>query len=204
MFKIKEIKDQVVFDTETTGLDLQNDLIIEYGLLRIRDNKPVDSLRLLVKRDMEIPPEAFKAHGISRETLMKEGMEPRLACQMAREFMGNDIVNGLNNVAYDFPMLENECNRYFIQRPKIENWIDTGMLHKGVHIGNIWNEREMFYKYSNRVKEIRAKGVKYNMDFLAKTYEVNNLRVEGLHGAMEDVTMTFHIFNKFKEKHYVN
>lgn len=204
MLKIKEIKDYVMFDTETTGLDVSTSLILEYGLIRVRNNEIVKSLRMLVNQDIIIPPELTAIHGINNEMIKKDGIEPKIACQKAREFMANDIVNGLNNVPYDFPLYENECNRYYVQRPKIETWIDTGLLHKGVHIGNLWNEQELFYKYANRIKEIRAKGVKYNMDYLVKTYEVQNLRTEGLHGAMEDVVMTHHVFNKFKGLHYVN
>jgi DNA polymerase III epsilon subunit-like protein len=203
MFKIKEVKDYVSFDTETTGLDTAKDLIVEYGLVRVRDDKIVDSLRILVKQNVVIPEEASRIHGITTEKMMAEGIEPALACQQARKFMGNEMVNGLNNIPYDFPIFENECKRHFVQKPTIEKWVDTGLLHKGIHMGNLWNQEELFYKYALRMRDIRMRGAKYNLDLLVKTYEVENLRTKGLHGAIEDATMVPFIFTKFKQLYYL-
>jgi len=201
--KIKEVTSYTLYDSETTGLDLTEARIVEHGCLRIRDNKIVDSYRTLVNQKMEVPYGASEINGITTEMCEKEGIDPKLACEQVINFLGDDIVAGLNNVAYDFPLLEKECNRYGLPRPKIENWLDVGTLHKGLALGNLYNQEEMYFKYSTRIKNIMARGIKFNLNFLVKTYNVENLRDSGIHGAIEDTTMTFHIFNKMKEKYYL-
>lgn len=199
---IKELKDYTVFDTETTGLDVCVDRIIEHGCVRVRDNKIVDKIQILVKQPIVISEESMKFHGITNEVMNTKGSDPKESVLRVLEFMGDDAILGLNNIPYDGPILMNECNRYGFKRPNMENWLDVGLLHKGIHIGKIWNGEELFYKYAFRIKEIRAKGVKYNLDFLVKTYEVENLREDGIHGAIEDTTMTKHIFDKIKIKYF--
>ena len=77
------------------------------------------------------------------------------------------------------------------------------MWHIGFHIGQIWDEKEPFFRWALRIRDIRAKGVKYNLNFLAKTYGVDNLREEigGLHGALVDIKLTHHVFVAMKKKY---
>lgn len=201
--KIKDIHNGVFFDTETTGLDIRTTRILEYGLVRVRDDKIVDKYRMLVnphyKDDYS---EATRVHGITPAMVEKEGIDAKLACRQVLDFIGNDIVLGLNNVAYDNLLLDVECNRHGFPRISVERLVDVGLLHKGICIGNIYNEQELFFSYANRIKEIRAKGVKFNLNYLVKTYNIENLRDNDVHGALQDATMTSHVFLKIKEQYY--
>lgn len=202
--KIKEITSWCGFDTETTGLDAHNNKILEYGMIRVRDDKIVDTFKVLANHNVFIPQFLTDIHGLTQEICSRDGIDPKLACSQAMDFMGDDIIVGLNNVAFDYMFLEVECNRHSLPRPNIERWFDTGIWHKGIHIGNIYNEEELFFKWSNRVRDIRAKGVKFNLNHLTKVYGCENLREDGLHGSIKDLTMTFNIFNKMKEKYCAN
>lgn len=204
MFKIKEISNYVGYDSETTGLDLEHDRIVSHGLIRVRDDKIVDELEIMVNQPIEIPFVATNIHGITNEMMKKDGKDPKESCQKVLDFIGDDIVMGLNNIPYDYPMLENEGKRYSLSRPKVEKWFDLGLTCKGVFIGNLYNEKEAFYKYAFRIKDIRAKGVRYNLNFLTKEFGCENLReeVQGRHGAVMDLRMTKNIFDKFKQKYY--
>lgn len=201
---IKNIKDYTLFDSETTGLDFSIDRIVSHGVIRVRDNKIVEELEIMVNQPIEIPTVATNIHGITNEMMKKDGKDPKESCKKVLDFMGNDIIVGLNNTCYDYQMLEMECNRYGLPRPKIENWFDVGLLAKGLFIGNLYNEKELFYKYAFRIKDIRAKGVKYNLNFLTKEMGCDNLRdeVKGRHGAVVDLKMTKNVFDKMKEKYY--
>jgi DNA polymerase III epsilon subunit-like protein len=130
----------------------------------------------------------------------RDGIDPKLACQKTVDFIGNDIVIGLNNIAFDFQFLEVESNKHGIQRPKIETWFDVGTWHKGIQLGHMYNEQEPYFKYSTRIRDIRAR-IKFNLDFLSKTYGVENLRDDGKHGALKDLHMTKNVFDKMKEKY---
>lgn len=202
-FKIKEITSYSLYDVETTGLNPNQDRILEHGCIRVRDNKIVDELRLLANHNIDVPVDASNIHGLTRSILAKDGIDPAIACKKVIDFLGDDLVGGLNNIPFDYPFLEIECNRFTVARPKIENWFDLGMLSKGLSIGMLYNEKEPFYKYAFRVKDVRAKGVKYNLNFLAKTYEVENLRDDGIHTALNDLKMTKYVFDKIKEKYFL-
>lgn len=202
--KIKDITSFCAYDVETTGLDPNKDKILEHGCLRIKDGQVIGELRLLVNHGVEIPAEATAIHGITKAMIDKEGIKPEDACRKVTEFLGNDIVLGLNNVPFDEPFLERECNKYGIKRPQISKWLDCGLLWKGIQIGMHYNQQEEFYRYAFRVKDIRAKGVKYNLNYLVKTLGIENLREDGLHGSIIDLRMTCHVFEKIKEKYFAS
>lgn len=199
--KISEIKNAIYFDTETTGLDLRLDKIVEYGCLRVRNQEITEELRLLVKQPIRIPLEASNIHGITNEMVEKDGIDPESACKQVLAFFGDDPVIGINNIPYDLPLLEVECKHFNLPRPHVEKWFDIGMFHKGMQIGNVWNGQELFYRYALRIREIRAKGVKYNLDHLSKVYETENLRDNSFHGALRDSRMVFYIFKKMQLKY---
>lgn len=199
--KLSELKSFTMVDTETTGLDLLRDKIVEYGCVRVRDGKMTEELRLLVKQDIKIPPEATAIHGITNEMVEKDGIAPKDACEQVLRFLGDDYVGGINNIPYDLPLIEVECNRFAIPRPNVEKWFDIGMLHKGIHMGQKWNGQELFYRYALRIREVRVKGLKYNLDHLVKTYEVENLRDDSFHGAVKDVRMCINVFKAMQAKY---
>jgi DNA polymerase III epsilon subunit-like protein len=203
MIKIKNVKDYCLFDTETTGLDPKTNKILEYGCLRVRNNEIVDSFRALANHKVYIAPFLTEIHGIDNALIEKDGINPKEACKKALDFMGNDIIIGLNNIPFDYPFLEIEANSHGLPRPKIENWIDLGMLAKGVQLGNIYNETEYFYKYAWRIRDIRARGVKFSLNHLTQVYECENLREGGVHGAIVDLKMTYNIFKRFQAKYYL-
>ena len=128
--KIKEITSYCGFDSETTGLDAHNDKILEYGVIRVRNNEIVDTFRVLANHKVFIPQFLTDIHGITTEMCEKEGIDPKEACQKTMEFIGDDVVVGLNNVAFDYQFLEVECNRHGLPRPQIEKWFDIGTWHK--------------------------------------------------------------------------
>lgn len=198
---IKDIKDAVYYDTETTGLDPVENRILEHGCIRVRDGKIVEELRIIVNQKVPIQAFLTEIHGITEEMCTKEGKDPKESAQKILNFMGDDVVIGLNNVCFDHCFLECETNRYGLSRPKIESWFDIGLWYKGLVIGNLYNEKELFYLYCRRIKDIRAKGVKYNLNYLVKTFGVENLREGGVHGAIRDLRMTKHVFDKMKEKY---
>lgn len=57
----------VVFDIETTGLDVMNNGIIEIGAVKIKNGKLFEQFTTLIKPDYVISPENQAVHGISNE-----------------------------------------------------------------------------------------------------------------------------------------
>ena len=68
-------------------------------------------------------------------------------------------------------------------------------------IGQVWNQKEPFFNYAQRIKNLRIRGVRYSVDFMVKHYEVENLRENGMHDAVTDIKLCKHIFDKIKVKY---
>lgn len=114
-------------DFETTGLNVNEDRIIEIGaaLWDTRRNKPVDLLNLLVNVDVDVPPVITQITGIEKDDLNRWGVAPTLALgQLLAMAVNADAIVAHNGLLFDKPLLEAECRRYsFI--PPDQTWIDT-------------------------------------------------------------------------------
>ena len=203
MQSLQNLNRYVVFDTETTGLDPLKERIVEYGAIKIDNGKMLDSFVRIVNQPVEMPEVVARIHGITTERMRSEGIDPKEAAQKLCRYINGWPVIGMNNIAFDYGFLECELTRHNLPRVELTNWYDVGMWHKGICIGQNWDEKEPFFRYALRLRDIRARGVKYNLNHLAKTYGVDNLREEigGLHGALVDIKLTHHVFEAMKKKY---
>lgn len=118
----------VVFDTETTGLDIKNDRILSIGTVGIFNNtiKVADSFECYLKQDF-FNPETVKIHG-----LLKEGSMPKVKEQEAMIQFLKHIKNAVlvaHHVAFDIAIVNEALKR--LELPKLKNKvIDTGQLFK--------------------------------------------------------------------------
>ncbi|MDO9275951.1 MAG: 3'-5' exonuclease [Lutibacter sp.] len=118
----------VVFDTETTGLDIINDRILSIGAICIVNNSidVADSFEIYLKQD------AFKAETVEIHGILKEGKLTKLSETEAMEnfigFIGNSVLVA-HHTAFDFEMINAALKR--MELPKLKNkTIDTGILYK--------------------------------------------------------------------------
>ena len=89
-------QDWVLIDTETTGLAAPI-FVVELGAQRMRGWQPVGpSFRRLLNQNLDIPPEASRVHGYTREILERDG-DP--AAAVYRDF--DAYAGGLPIVAYN-------------------------------------------------------------------------------------------------------
>ena len=95
----------VVLDLETTGLDCDNDRIIEVGLLKIKDDVICDQFQCFVQCGKNIPEEVTKLTGITNETIETEGIKEETAFDKIQEFVGNDLMIGYN-VQFDMNFIQ--------------------------------------------------------------------------------------------------
>ena len=82
--------DFVIIDIETTGLDAARDAIIEIAALRGRNYEPGESLNLLVRPGLAIPPEIQELTGLTDEIVNENGIALQEALQRLAEFVGTD------------------------------------------------------------------------------------------------------------------
>ncbi|MEG0366981.1 MAG: exonuclease domain-containing protein [Coprobacillus sp.] len=99
----KVIQDYCVLDLETTGLSPQDDMIIEVGILKIRNGEIVDKYVQLINPQREISYFITKLTGITNQMVMY--MPPIYAIKYeVLDFIGNDIIIG-HNTAFDLSFI---------------------------------------------------------------------------------------------------
>lgn len=105
----------VLFDTETTGVDVFNDDIVQIAAYKIRGGEivPNSFFNIIICTDKEIPLKLGKEINplikIYNETLDKYSHQEGLA--MFMNYVGDSILLG-HNVNYDYNILRNNLKRY--------------------------------------------------------------------------------------------
>lgn len=106
-------KPLVVFDLETTGLDMINDRIIQISYVKVRPgDKDGEEVRksFFINPGRPIPAFVQQLTGISEEMVKDAPTFKQLAKQLADEFTGCDFA-GFNSDRFDVPMLAEEFLR---------------------------------------------------------------------------------------------
>ena len=100
------VKDYVVFDLETTGINQERDAIIEISAVMVRDGQAANYYSSLVNPHMHIPKAATAVNGIT-DDMVKDSPDIGIAIGQFIEFAGSEILVGHNihtfdtNFAYD-------------------------------------------------------------------------------------------------------
>jgi DNA polymerase-3 subunit epsilon len=130
------------FDTETTGVALDRDRIVQAALVTSggAQGAPAgDSARVwLIDPGVPIPPGATRVHGITDERVKAEGMAPAAALAEVAVALRAAVDAGTPVVAFragfDCTLLSYELERYGIQQPDWERMaiVDPSVLDKRV------------------------------------------------------------------------
>lgn len=104
------------FDTETTGVDVENDRIVTAAVIDIRPGEKPRTRDWLINPGVEIPAGASAVHGISTQQAKELGAQPEVAlteiaalvCMAFRT--GTPIV--AMNATFDLTLLDRELIRY--------------------------------------------------------------------------------------------
>ena len=118
----------VVFDTETTGLNMSSDKILSIGAVSIVNNtiEVADSIELYLKQD-DYHAETIEIHGILKEGNLMKFSEDE-AIEQFITFIGNAVLVA-HHTAFDIEMINTALKRMKLSRLKNKS-IDTGILYK--------------------------------------------------------------------------
>ncbi|MBP5338838.1 MAG: 3'-5' exonuclease [Prevotella sp.] len=108
--KLNLTKPLVVFDLETTGLDLVKDRIIQLSYIKVMPDGTEERGNYLINPECDIKPEITKLTGISNETVSDQPTFKQLAKTLADKFQGCDFA-GFNSNHFDIPLLAEEFLR---------------------------------------------------------------------------------------------
>ena len=100
----------VVFDLETTGLQIGKDRIIEFSFIKISPNGKEETWTQRVNPEIKISEESKAIHGISDEDIADEPTFATIAKKI-NSFIGNADLAGYNSNKFDVPMLAEEFLR---------------------------------------------------------------------------------------------
>lgn len=124
---------EVIFDTETTGLDNRLDRIIEIGGIELENLFPTGrSIHIYMNPDgREIHPDALAVHGITPEFLADKPVFADVAGEIVNFFDGAKFV--AHNAKFDMGFLNAEFARLGLPPVEAERVVDTLSLARRRH-----------------------------------------------------------------------
>ena len=108
--KLKLNKPLVIFDLETTGLDLVKDHVIQLSYIKVYPDGHEERGNELVNPEKTIPDEVVQLTGISNDDVKDKPTFKQLATKLSAVFTGADIA-GFNSNHFDVPLLAEEFLR---------------------------------------------------------------------------------------------
>ena len=159
---------KLILDTETTGLDYENDKIIEIGVVELRDNILTQNyFHEYINPNIDISISAQKVHGLSSEFLSDKPTFNNIA-QRFLDFIKNDTII-IHNANFDTNFINKELQECGLK--KMSNTIiDTIKIAK---------------------QEFPGQTV--NLDSLCRKLNVINNR-QNYHGALLDATLLSKVY----------
>jgi len=100
----------IVFDLETTGLNIIHDRIVELSYIKVEPNGNRQSATLRINPGFPIPAEATAVHGITDQDVADCPKFSEVAPQLAEVFKNCDFA-GFNSNHFDIPLLAEEMLR---------------------------------------------------------------------------------------------
>ena len=164
---------QVILDTETTGLEPEQDhRIIEIGCIEIVNRRPTDRVYqqyLWPERDSD--DSALEVHGITNEFLRDKPRFADIASKFLEFVHGAELV--IHNAPFDVAFINAELRRLGESWGRIEDHctiLDTLQLAREIHPGQ-----------------------RNSLDALCRRYEVDDSR-RRLHGALLDAEILAEVY----------
>ena len=161
---------EIVFDTETTGLDPHTgDRLVEIGCIEMINRFPTGSVfHRYVNPERDMPDGAFRVHGLSIEFLKDKPLFAQIVDELV-EFIG-DAPLVAHNAMFDLGFLNAELKRAGKELVNRDRLVDTLMLARRRHPGasNKLDDLCVRYKIDNgrRTKH----GALLDAELLAEVY----------------------------------
>ncbi|GAC1621748.1 MAG: DNA polymerase III subunit epsilon [Nevskia sp.] len=161
---------QVVFDTETTGLEAREHRVIEIGAIEMRGRRPVGEWHRYLNPDRDSDPGALEVHGLTTRFLADKPRFAQVADDLVALLRGCELI--IHNAAFDVGFIDREFER--AGRPeRVEQLCqvtDTWKIAKRLHPGQ-----------------------KASLDALCKRYGIDNSHRD-LHGALLDARLLAEVY----------
>jgi DNA polymerase III subunit epsilon len=161
---------EIIFDTETTGLDpSQGHRVVEIGCVELVNHMPTGrTWQSYLNPEREMPTEAAMVHGLTDEFLAKQPLFPEIADAFL-QFIGDEPLIA-HNASFDVGFINAELTRQGFAPLVMERIVDTLPM-----------ARKMF------------PGAPASLDALCKRFGVNTAGRQ-LHGALLDARLLADVY----------
>jgi DNA polymerase-3 subunit epsilon len=161
---------EIVFDTETTGLDpVQGHRLVEIGCVELLDRFPTGrTFHKYINPERDMPIEAFNVHGLSIEFLKQHTLFLEIADEFL-DFVG-DAPLVAHNGYFDLAFINSELDlakRATFARDRI---IDTLMLARRKHPGQSNKLDDLCLRYKIDNSKRTKHGALLDAELLAEVY----------------------------------
>jgi DNA polymerase-3 subunit epsilon len=145
MKNIELSKPLILFDIESTGLNVVLDRIIQIGAIKMFPEGNTEEKNILINPGMPIPPESTEIHSITDEMVKDKPRFSNVAKSMLGWFRGCDL-GGHNICGFDIPILAEEFTRCGITFPDESiNFIDTLKIERMVNSHKL---EDCYFRYT--------------------------------------------------------
>lgn len=163
----------IVFDIETTGLDTNNDSIIEIGAVKVENGIIIDTFESFINPGFPIPYFITQINGID-DDLVENAPYPGVVLQKFKAFVsGSEFIIGHNAKRFDYPFLESEFRR-------------NGIRFEGMTC------KDTIWEAKRRYKRLPG----YSLAKLCEHFGIVN---QTAHRALSDVMATYELYEKLLE-----
>lgn len=122
----------IVFDVESTGVDVTEDEIIQIAAIKInRDGEVVETFERFLKNKKSVS-SSESVHGFSDEFLRNNGGDKEYILKEFVEFSKDSVIVG-HNVQFDINILRSELERVNLGKPKFKCFYDTLDIYRRFH-----------------------------------------------------------------------
>jgi len=165
-------KEIVIFDTETTGVDVVNDDIVQIAAIKIRNGQvvPFSKFVIYLQTDKEIPLKLGAKINPMVEAYRSAYKYPRReALNKFLQYIGNDILLG-HNVQFDYCILRNNLRRDC----GIRDGAFTAEYIDSLKLAHLLYPKLRKYKLEFLIEKLGLEGVNSHMadDDIMATYEL--------------------------------
>ena len=162
---------EIVFDTETTGLDpFQGDRLVEIGCIELVNRFPTGkTFHCYFNPERDMPEGAFKVHGLSIEFLKDKPLFADKVDELLT-FLGEEAALVAHNAMFDLGFLNAELERAGRGSVNRERIIDTLLLARRKHPGGANRLDDLCTRYSIDNSRRTKHGALLDAELLAEVY----------------------------------
>ena len=168
-----EQREFVVFDTETTGLNVFEDDIVQIAAVKVRAGKPTEELNLFIETDRPIPPMLGDTpNPLIEEYARQSHLSPSEAFHAFVQFANDAVILG-HNATFDYQIMRYNMLRHCPDIDMLQLW------------PSYYDTLKLMRLVSPRMKSYKLKDI----------LEALNLEGQNSHLANDDIMATLNVAN---------